>query len=159
MTEAEVRGLCLKSREIFLQQPILLELVFLVLQRRPNPSPKGEKCPALNLLFAKLFLSLISRLAFFFSVVFIRLLCPQTFISVVLLSKWLNIFIQLFLPPKFGAQGGECLTSGSCCSTLLQSPPPPPHQHPHPYPHCHPNIPILLPGVNRVIKCLTQTLL
>ncbi|XP_032580648.1 serine/threonine-protein phosphatase beta isoform isoform X1 [Drosophila sechellia] len=26
MTEAEVRGLCLKSREIFLQQPILLEL-------------------------------------------------------------------------------------------------------------------------------------
>lgn len=26
MTEQEVRGLCLKSREIFLQQPILLEL-------------------------------------------------------------------------------------------------------------------------------------
>ena len=26
MTESEVRGLCLKSREIFLQQPILLEL-------------------------------------------------------------------------------------------------------------------------------------
>ena len=26
MTENEVRGLCLKSREIFLQQPILLEL-------------------------------------------------------------------------------------------------------------------------------------
>lgn len=26
MTEAEVRGLCIKSREIFLQQPILLEL-------------------------------------------------------------------------------------------------------------------------------------
>merc|ERR1711922_82218 len=26
MTEAEVRGLCLKSRELFLQQPILLEL-------------------------------------------------------------------------------------------------------------------------------------
>ena len=26
MSEAEVRGLCLKSREIFLQQPILLEL-------------------------------------------------------------------------------------------------------------------------------------
>lgn len=26
MTETEVRGLCLKSREIFLQQPILLEL-------------------------------------------------------------------------------------------------------------------------------------
>jgi len=26
LTEAEVRGLCLKSREIFLQQPILLEL-------------------------------------------------------------------------------------------------------------------------------------
>ena len=26
MTEAEVRGLCLKSREIFLSQPILLEL-------------------------------------------------------------------------------------------------------------------------------------
>lgn len=26
MTEAEVRGLCLKSREIFLQQSILLEL-------------------------------------------------------------------------------------------------------------------------------------
>lgn len=26
MTEHEVRGLCLKSREIFLQQPILLEL-------------------------------------------------------------------------------------------------------------------------------------
>lgn len=26
MTEAEVRGLCLRSREIFLQQPILLEL-------------------------------------------------------------------------------------------------------------------------------------
>lgn len=26
MTEGEVRGLCLKSREIFLQQPILLEL-------------------------------------------------------------------------------------------------------------------------------------
>ena len=26
MTEAEIRGLCLKSREIFLQQPILLEL-------------------------------------------------------------------------------------------------------------------------------------
>ena len=26
LTEAEIRGLCLKSREIFLQQPILLEL-------------------------------------------------------------------------------------------------------------------------------------
>lgn len=26
MTEQEVRGLCLKSREIFMQQPILLEL-------------------------------------------------------------------------------------------------------------------------------------
>jgi serine/threonine-protein phosphatase PP1 catalytic subunit len=26
MTEGEVRGLCLKSREIFLSQPILLEL-------------------------------------------------------------------------------------------------------------------------------------
>lgn len=26
MTEAEVRGLCIKSREIFLSQPILLEL-------------------------------------------------------------------------------------------------------------------------------------
>jgi len=26
MTEAEVRALCLKSREIFLSQPILLEL-------------------------------------------------------------------------------------------------------------------------------------
>lgn len=26
MSESEVRGLCLKSREIFLQQPILLEL-------------------------------------------------------------------------------------------------------------------------------------
>ena len=26
MTESEVRGLCLKSRELFLQQPILLEL-------------------------------------------------------------------------------------------------------------------------------------
>ena len=26
LTEAEVRGLCLKSREIFLSQPILLEL-------------------------------------------------------------------------------------------------------------------------------------
>ena len=26
MTESEVRGLCLKSREIFLSQPILLEL-------------------------------------------------------------------------------------------------------------------------------------
>lgn len=26
MSEQEVRGLCLKSREIFLQQPILLEL-------------------------------------------------------------------------------------------------------------------------------------
>lgn len=26
MTEAEIRGLCLKSREIFLSQPILLEL-------------------------------------------------------------------------------------------------------------------------------------
>lgn len=26
MSEAEVRGLCLKSREIFLQQPILLDL-------------------------------------------------------------------------------------------------------------------------------------
>jgi serine/threonine-protein phosphatase PP1 catalytic subunit len=26
MTEAEVRGLCLKSREIFLSQPVLLEL-------------------------------------------------------------------------------------------------------------------------------------
>ena len=26
ITEGEVRGLCLKSREIFLQQPILLEL-------------------------------------------------------------------------------------------------------------------------------------
>lgn len=26
MTDAEVRGLCLKSREIFLSQPILLEL-------------------------------------------------------------------------------------------------------------------------------------
>ena len=26
MSEAEVRGLCLKSRELFLQQPILLEL-------------------------------------------------------------------------------------------------------------------------------------
>lgn len=26
MNETEVRGLCLKSREIFLQQPILLEL-------------------------------------------------------------------------------------------------------------------------------------
>ena len=26
MTENEIRGLCLKSREIFLQQPILLEL-------------------------------------------------------------------------------------------------------------------------------------
>ena len=26
MSETEVRGLCLKSREIFLQQPILLEL-------------------------------------------------------------------------------------------------------------------------------------
>lgn len=26
MTEGEVKGLCLKSREIFLQQPILLEL-------------------------------------------------------------------------------------------------------------------------------------
>lgn len=26
MSEAEVRGLCIKSREIFLQQPILLEL-------------------------------------------------------------------------------------------------------------------------------------
>lgn len=26
LTEAEIRGLCLKSREIFLSQPILLEL-------------------------------------------------------------------------------------------------------------------------------------
>ena len=26
LTEAEVRGLCLKTREIFLSQPILLEL-------------------------------------------------------------------------------------------------------------------------------------
>ena len=26
MTEAEVRGLCVKSRELFLSQPILLEL-------------------------------------------------------------------------------------------------------------------------------------
>lgn len=26
MSEGEVKGLCLKSREIFLQQPILLEL-------------------------------------------------------------------------------------------------------------------------------------
>ena len=26
MTEAEVRGLCMKSRELFLSQPILLEL-------------------------------------------------------------------------------------------------------------------------------------
>jgi len=27
LTEAEIRGLCFKSREIFLQQPVLLELV------------------------------------------------------------------------------------------------------------------------------------
>ena len=26
LTEAEIRGLCIKSREIFIQQPILLEL-------------------------------------------------------------------------------------------------------------------------------------
>lgn len=43
MTESEVRGLCLKSREIFLQQPILLELEapLKICGRSPLPSPAG----------------------------------------------------------------------------------------------------------------------
>lgn len=43
MTEAEVRGLCIKSREIFLSQPILLELEapLKICGENPPISPEG----------------------------------------------------------------------------------------------------------------------
>jgi len=44
MSEAEVRGLCLKSREIFLQQPILLELEAPLKICGERVGEKREKC-------------------------------------------------------------------------------------------------------------------
>ena len=48
MSEAEVRGLCIKSREIFLSQPILLELEAPLKICGECPPPPTGPAPALT---------------------------------------------------------------------------------------------------------------
>ncbi|XP_069044339.1 serine/threonine-protein phosphatase PP1-gamma catalytic subunit B-like [Lepisosteus oculatus] len=49
LTENEIRGLCLKSREIFLSQPILLELEAPLKICGESPNPSATRSPSVQL--------------------------------------------------------------------------------------------------------------